>query len=459
MTGIVSSVGVDFTLPDAPPLLDAPLSLLDYARMLVDNAGQVAAASEANERAISAQAAVSAALDRMGDAATPEAKQAAADEVERLGTLSDELTALSSEAQKRAADIERWTLGFQYLPELPLGATEVWAPGTVVTETGLNPDQTGTKATGNNQTAFAWYNPFEAVSRDDRSLFGWPNADFADRARRAMRSLQAHEAYQVEHEFWSGDKIPTNYHLTASAQTPTTSPLRVITAWADPAAAPGTVLGTAVGLRKSLAALDQAIASGDGGTGIIHATPYLVQLWMSMFPFIRDTDGKIYTVNHNLILAGYGYPGTGPDRAARAVTDGTTASTTAATSATAAFTGLDVGAPISGTDLQAGTVIAAVTNGTTIVLSKASTGNTSGGHWTIGGTGGDNSGGALQWAYATEMVYQLRGDARTYPWDLRQMSPAATVANEAPVRAERSWACITNHLVRSAVLVDTTVVT
>lgn len=459
MTGIVSSVGVDFTLPDAPPLLDAPLSLIDYARMLVDNAGVVAQASEANEKAYSAQAAVSAALDRMGDAATPEAKQTAADEVERLGTVSDDLTALASAAQQRAADVERWTFGFQYLPELPIAATEVFAPGTTITETGLDPGNTNLKAAGNNQTAFAWYNPFETVSRDERSLFGWPHTDYADRARRALRSLNAHEPYQVEHEFWSGDKIPTNFHLTASAQTPTASPLRTITAWTDPTPCPGTVLGTAVGLRKSLAALDQAIASVDGGTGIIHATPYLVQLWMSMFPYIRDSDGKIYTVNHNLMCAGYGYPGTGPDRAVRTVTDGTTASSTAATSASAAFTSLDVGAPISGTDLVAGTVIAAVTNSTTIVLSQASTGSTSGGHWSIGGPGGNNAGGALQWAYATEMCYQLRGDARTYPWDLRQMSPAAVVANEAPVRAERSWGIVTNRLLRAAVLVDTTVVT
>lgn len=62
----------------------------------------------------------------------------------------------------------------------------------------------------------------------------------------------------------------------------------------------------------------------------------------------------------------------------RTVTDGVLNSTTTVTSATAAFTAADKGANVIGTGIPAGTTIATVTNGTTIVLSAAATATGSG---------------------------------------------------------------------------------
>lgn len=59
--------------------------------------------------------------------------------------------------------------------------------------------------------------------------------------------------------------------------------------------------------------------------------------------------------------------------ATRVVTDGATSTNTALTSATATFTAADVGAAVSGAGIQANTTIASVTNGTTVVLSLATT--------------------------------------------------------------------------------------
>lgn len=64
--------------------------------------------------------------------------------------------------------------------------------------------------------------------------------------------------------------------------------------------------------------------------------------------------------------------------ATRVVSDGVTATSTALTSATAAFTAADVGAAVSGAGIQNGTTIASVTNGTTVVLSLATTASASG---------------------------------------------------------------------------------
>lgn len=64
--------------------------------------------------------------------------------------------------------------------------------------------------------------------------------------------------------------------------------------------------------------------------------------------------------------------------ATRVVTDGVTSSNTALTSATAAFTPNDVGASVSGAGIANGTTISSVTNGTTVVLSQATTATASG---------------------------------------------------------------------------------
>jgi hypothetical protein len=62
----------------------------------------------------------------------------------------------------------------------------------------------------------------------------------------------------------------------------------------------------------------------------------------------------------------------------RIVTDGVTATSTSLTSATVAFVASDVGASVTGAGIQAGTTISTVTNGTTVVLSQATTASASG---------------------------------------------------------------------------------
>ena len=448
---IATTQGID-ALVDAPPLTDPPLSLLSkgVAIPLVSNEGQVEARRVAAERAASAEMQL-----KLLEEAAPDATSTP-DELNQL--RSEYYAALDAVAQydSSAADLERWTQGFVYLPELG-NAEAVEAISPYANGTGITPS----KMAGNNQSATLWYDPFLVVALDSRSAFGWPYTDYESRALRAERALRKHESWQCEAEFWSGVQVPTNYHLTASTETPTTSPRRTITAFSDPTPAPGTVLGTAYGLGQSLAALDQAIAEVDAGTGIVHATPYVVQQWMRIFPFIRDSNGLIYTVNHNLLLPGYGYGGTGPDTASRSETDGVTTSGDATfTSASAAFTSADIGRQIVETDdkgvVPANTYIVAITSSTVAATNNAATGDATGINYTIGGQGGRAGGAPKQWAYATDAVYRLIGDVSHYPYDLRELSPNLVVDNLAEARAERSNAFITNQLLRAAVLVDTT---
>lgn len=71
---------------------------------------------------------------------------------------------------------------------------------------------------------------------------------------------------------------------------------------------------------------------------------------------------------------------------ARTTADGVLNSTTTLTSATMAFVGGDVGKDITGIGIPANTVIASVTNGTTVIMSQAATATGGGVSITVGGT-------------------------------------------------------------------------
>ena len=354
-----TTIGMDETLPAGPPLVLPPLSLLSEARVLVDMQGAYARQQAALEKAASAQETLEN-YDRngvVGDDDRPGQADSVEDVRKALLQQAEEAAFEAQTLVSQWARLQGWERGFQYLPELGNAeALSIFTPDTAVAIS--NPGQGALKQEGLNQDEFLWYDPFTAVALDARSMFGWPNTDFESRAQRAVRALTNHESWQVEQEFWTGASIPTNWHLSASPESPLTSPHRTLSVpFADPTPTPGTVLGTAVSLSQALASLDQAIAEGDGGTGMIHATPYMMQLWMKVFPFLRDNNGNVRTVNNNLLVPGYGYTGTGPDRAGRNLTDGvsvTSGGGTTFTSATAAFTSFDVGRPISdgGTNIK-----------------------------------------------------------------------------------------------------------
>jgi len=453
--------GLDFTLETPVPLVSPPLSLLGEARSLIDLAGMYARRQAALEK-IQSGAEQLEAYDRdgvVGDDDQPGEADSLEDTVKALEQQMSEWTREFETWDDGIARMQGWEQAIQYLPELGNAESmSVFAPGTVP-PVGSALASGATKQTGSNQEPFYWYDPFVAVGRDSRSLFGWPNTDFASRLQRCQRALLAHESWQAEYEFWTGTQVPTNYHLSASPSTAVVSPHRTIDAWPNPLAPPGTTLGTPESLSDSLAALDQSIANADAGTGMIHASCYLVQKWAQVYPYLRDPSGNIRTVNNNLIVPGYGYPGTGPDQASRSVTDVvTTDGSPDITSASAAFTDLDIGRPINETDagghIPAGAVILTVTSPTAAVLSVPATGAATGIDATLPGVGGNATGSVVQWAYATEMVFHLQGDIVSYPSDLREISPAL-YHNSADIRVERSHALLTNRLLRAAVAVDT----
>lgn len=449
--------GMDWTMPVAPPLTQPQVSILSEARTLINLEALVARKQQAVEKAASAAEQ----LERfdmggvVGDDDFPGEADSEEDARKALEQQASEWEATVATLDTQLKELQRWEHGFVYLPELDddsvMTFTEDEFPAVA------NPTQGALKAVGPNQNLFAWYDPFLAVGLDSRSAFGWPNVDMADRVQRATRALRAYEPTQAAFEYWTGTAVPTNPHLSASPNSPQTSPHRTLVfPFDNPTAPGGTTLGVAVSLSDSLAKLDQAIADTSSGTGMIHCTPYVAQKWMQVYPYVKDSSGDIRTVNSNIIVPSYGYPGTGPDQESRSVDDGVTNSTTELTSATADFTLFDVGNPVTGDGIPDGTVIASWVSATEVEMSQAATASASGVTITLPGVGGSATGLDLQWAYATDFVYHLQGDVMTYPLDLREQSPDLTVDNLVEARAERSHALITNNLLRAAVLIDTT---
>lgn len=442
--------GSDWTMPTAPPLTQPPLSLLSEAKTLINLEGLVARKQALVEKAASAAEQLPDDIEDLANNQADSLQDTVLDLYQQMVEWTAEIASLDTVVKEQ----QRFEQGFVYLPELGLGAVTLFTEDEF--PAAANPELVALKDVGPNQNLFGWNDPFLAVGLDSRSAFGFPNEDLDSRMARAARALLAHEAWQVENEWWTGTKVPTNQHLTASPDSAQASPHRTLRfPFPLPTPTPGTTLGVAEPLSDSLASLDQAIANADAGTGMIHATPYIVQKWSQVYPFLRDGAGNITTVNKNLIVPGYGYPGTGPDQEARTVTDGVTTDGSAdVSSATAAFTLFDIGMPLEGVGVPPGTVIASWTSATEVTLSAEATADGTDISFTLPGTGGDATGLDLQWAYATDFVYHLQGDVNQVAATMREQAPDLTVENLVEARAERSHSLITNNLLRAAVLVD-----
>lgn len=143
------------------------------------------------------------------------------------------------------------------------------------------------KPTGLNRAGWEEYEPFLLIGRDSCSTFGWQTADYEARAR---RHLAARESDGVEEEFWTGALLPDNPRLAGPASV---------------------AVGTGLSPRAGLAALVQGLADRNVGRGMIHARPYLVEVWGAE-GLLRVEQNRLVTWTGHTVVAGQGYPGTGP---------------------------------------------------------------------------------------------------------------------------------------------------
>lgn len=175
------------------------------------------------------------------------------------------------------------------------GLTPSGAVTVATTQGGTN---SATKSTGANHPGLRSFMPYPLYARDSCSTIGWRSADYE---RRARELLMIGESEAIEREIWTGTRQPTNPRFNNGA----------------------TTVGTAQGRALGLALLVQAIADGNGGIGMIHARPKLVELWHASGGLYRDAlSGLLFTATGIPVVAGAGYPGTGPaDQATSATSE------------------------------------------------------------------------------------------------------------------------------------------
>lgn len=187
----------------------------------------------------------------------------------------------------------RWINGISFSPEACMAeGVWWWCPDTSGEgrPTGQAPSQP--KGTDENPDVVQ-YRPWALHVDDTCSTFGFNVRDYQGRAR---RKLLANQSYQVEHELWTGETAQTaafpNNWLTNSGSL--------------------TDLGTEP-LIYALAALQEHLADViSGSRGMIHCTVRTATLWLSA-GVIRREGNLLLDGFDNIIVAGSGYPGTGPD--------------------------------------------------------------------------------------------------------------------------------------------------
>ncbi|HEX7276035.1 MAG TPA: hypothetical protein VF244_01550 [Acidimicrobiales bacterium] len=152
------------------------------------------------------------------------------------------------------------------------------------------------------------FRPFSLELREQCSTFGWREADYVERATRAL-DVRRHQG--VEREFEQAKLVTTNPHLaqiaTAGANFPTTTV--------------NLAAGARVSSTDALALLDESIAEAGIGRGIIHASAFVITQWASRgllrFETIEGDEGigprdQVYSPKGNLVIAGNGYQGADP---------------------------------------------------------------------------------------------------------------------------------------------------
>lgn len=193
---------------------------------------------------------------------------------------------------------ERWEGGFAFEPER-CGPPDVPTWGDCPEAGGVDPrDDPGTKDTGAGSPVVQ-YRPYTAWVGDKCSVLGRQGRDPVARARRLYT---ASESRIMEAELWSGTEAqlrayPNNYLRNAAS--PNFENLT-----------PG--IGEASPGAYALGELQAAIAAGQTGRGMIHATWPVVNLWFFLGALRRE-GALILDVFDNLIVAGTGYDGSAPD--------------------------------------------------------------------------------------------------------------------------------------------------
>jgi hypothetical protein len=215
--------------------------------------------------------------------------------VDRMGTMVDE-----------------WAAGFQFQPEA-CDQGGVWVPCIDTKSRDLNPVNVSGSGSGDQLKSvfdapdIQTFYPYWVEGQFTCTTRGFEIAEYA---RRALRSLENVTPKQVEHEFWTGAQMAEHPEANNQALvTEVTSRDQILNA--------GTIGAlTPVSPVQGFALLQQGLANcATGSRGMIHATPYTVEMFIANDLVYQDTrnGNRLSSVARGTyVVSGAGYPGTGP---------------------------------------------------------------------------------------------------------------------------------------------------
>jgi hypothetical protein len=210
--------------------------------------------------------------------------------------------------QTPSADSVHWQQGITWVERCPAGDT-TYDECIAVTGTGAPPDPPA--KTPNVDQTYRGATPVTVIAEFECTPIGIGEAQSV-----AQDALARVEQHQLENAFWTGlaaDQTVVFPHLGADAEVVDGEVVLQPTA---------TPVVTGADVAAALGALEQELAACYKGQGLIHVPREALPTLAAWNLVEHDSSGRLVTANGNLIVAGGGYPGTGPDGAAPA--DGTT---------------------------------------------------------------------------------------------------------------------------------------
>lgn len=205
--------------------------------------------------------------------------------------------------QHPSPDGAHWQQGITWVERCPTGDS-TYEDCLAVTGTGAPPEPAA--KTANVDQTLRGATPFTVYAEFECSPVGLADAETV-----ASDALARVEQQQVEAAFWTGvaGGQPVVFPHLADDTEALDGDI-VLQMAASPVV-------TGADVVHALGALEQELADCYAGQGLIHV-PRSVLPTLAAWNLVEERDGRLYTTAGNLVVAGTGYTGSGPDGAAPA---------------------------------------------------------------------------------------------------------------------------------------------
>lgn len=217
---------------------------------------------------------------------------------------------LLSVAQQVTADGPHWQNGVTWQTSCPSPLSRsTYDECIVVTGSGGEAPPEPAAKIDNVDMLYRGATPFTVYAKFDCALSGMEDA-----LKIAANALAQGESWHVERSFWTGladGRVVVFPHLAADTEVVDPQSIEL----QSPASV--VITGGAIDVATALGLLESALADCYNGVGVIHM-PVKALPTFQAHGLVVPQNGKLRTLNGNLVAVGGGYPGTSPSGATTA---------------------------------------------------------------------------------------------------------------------------------------------